>query len=94
MKNCRKSLNSRIADPTHGRAQTHCRPCACAWLRPQQHGRAAPVHNHMSLRVFPFALPGLRLTSTLLLIPPESYLFHQNPKVLPENTDKLQYKHN
>jgi len=35
----------------------------------------------------------LRLTSILPSIPPESYLSHQNPKVLPGSTDKPQYKH-
>jgi len=58
---------------THGRAWWSC---ARAWLRPLQHGRAAPVHGRVILRVFPLAFPGLRFTFILPLIPPESYLFH------------------
>jgi len=52
------------------------------------------MHERASLRPFPLTLPGLRLTSILPLIPPESYLSHQNPKVLPGSTDKPQDKHN
>jgi len=72
---------------THGRAPMH-------GFRPLQHGRAVAMHGHASLQLFPLALLGLRLTSILLLIPLECYVFHQNPKVLPKSTNKLQYKHN
>jgi len=68
---------------THGRA----------WLRPLQHGHAAPVHGRASLRPFPLALLGLRLTSIFPSIPPESYLSRPNPKLLPGSTNKPQYKH-
>jgi len=62
-------------------------PCACAWLRPLQHSRAAPVQGCVSLGVFPLALPGLRLTCILPLIPPESFLFSSKP-------EKAQISHN
>ena len=91
LKNRRKITYTLHRTPAHGRSWW---PCARVRLRPLQHGCAPPMHGHVSLRVFLLALPGLRLTSTLLLIPLESYLFHQNPKVFPENTDKLQCKHN
>jgi len=53
-----------------------------------------PVHDRTCLRLLSFALSGLRLTTILPSIPLESYLSHQNLKVLPENIDKPQYKHN
>jgi len=51
------------------------------------------VHAHASLHLFPLALPGLRLTSILPSTPPESYLSRPKQEVLPEKTDRLQYKH-
>ena len=77
-----------------GHAPVHGHVHGRAWLRLLQHGHAAPVHGRMSLHVLLLALSGLRLTFILPLIPPESYLFHQNLKVLPKSTDKPQYEHN
>jgi len=45
-------------------------------------------------RLLLFALPGLHLTFILPLISFESYLSHQNSKILPKSTDKPQYKDN
>jgi len=52
------------------------------------------MHDRASLHLLLLALPGLRLTSILSSIPPESYFSHQNQKVLPGSTNKPQYKHN
>jgi len=86
----------RTAVPQHmaNRALKHSHTHGRAWLWPLQHVHAGPMHGRASLRLFLLALSGLRLTSILPSIPPESYLSHQNPKVLSESTDKPQYKHN
>jgi len=76
---------------THG--QQHGCGAGCAAFLGLEHGRASPMQGHASFRSLPFALPGLRLTSILPSTPYKSYLCSQNPKVLPENTDKPQYQH-
>ena len=58
-----------------------------------QHGRAFAMHSRASFRSLPFALPGLRFTSTLPSFPCECYICSQNPKILPDSTDKPQYQH-
>jgi len=69
---------------------------------PPSTGNRAPRHGHQRIPAagratflglqHSHASPGLRLTSILPLIPCESYLSPQNPKVLLESTDKQQYK--
>jgi len=89
----------------HGRASQYGQPCIgarlvarlCYWPCVPSSPAARlyrPVHGRASFHPFPLALPGLRLTSILPWISPESYLSHQNPKVLLESTDQPKYKHN
>ena len=75
---------------THG--LQHCCAAGRATFLGLQHGRASSMHGRQSFCSLSFALSGLRLTSILPLIPCESHICSQNPKILPESTDKPQYQ--
>jgi len=76
-------------------ARPMARPCCWPYVPSGPSTRLCRlVHGRACSRTLLFALPGLRLTCILHSIPSESYLSHQNLKVLPKSTDKPQCKHN